>query len=186
MEKRPFKKPEVAKPTKHKINYAIKANELRLIGDNIENSGSILKLEVALNLAKSLSLDLVEISPNAVPPIAKIVDYNKYIYNEEKKQKELEKKQKENNKPMKEAQFTPNIGIADIATKTKHIRDFLTENHKVKVVMKFKQGRELQNSLAKGELILYELINNLQDVAKAESLPKLNGKMMIVMLNPKK
>ncbi len=174
------------KPAKHKINNFIKAYEIRLIGDNIENTGSVVKLEKALSLAKSMGLDLVEVSPNAVPPIAKIVDYNKFLYTEEKKQKELEKKQKENNKPMKEIQFTPNIGVADIETKTKQIREFITDNHKVKVVMKFKQGRELHNSLERGELILYELIANLEDIAKPDALPKLNGKLMVLMLNPKK
>lgn len=174
------------KQAKHRINSFIKAYEVRLVGDNIENTGSVVKIEKALSLANSLGLDLVEVSPNAVPPIAKIVDYNKFLYNEEKKQKELEKKQKENNKPMKEVQFTPNIGVADIETKTKQVREFITDNHKVKVVMKFKKGRELHNSLEKGELILYELIKNLEEISKPEALPKLNGSMMIVMLNPKK
>lgn len=171
---------------KHRINYFIKASEVRLIGDNIENAGDVVKLDKALKLANSLGLDLVEISPNANPPVAKIVDYKKYLYNEEKKLKELEKKQKENNKPIKEVQFTPNIGIADIETKTKHIREFITENHKVKIVMKFKQGREMQNSLDKGQLILLELVKNLEDISKPESMPKLNGKNMFIMLNPKK
>ncbi len=185
MDNRYNKRPE-QKQTKHRINHYIKSSELRLIGDNIENTGTVVRTENALVLAKKMGLDLVEVSPNAVPPIAKIVDYNKFLYNEEKKQKDLEKKQKENNKPLKEIQFTPNIGVADIETKTKQIREFITENHKVKVVMKFKQGRELQNSLDKGELILLEVIRSLEDIAKPESLPKLNGKMMIVNINPKK
>lgn len=174
------------KQTRHKINKAIIANEVRIIGDNIENPGSVVKLDNALKMAYSMNLDLVEVSPNTVPPIVKIVDYKKYLYTEEKKQKDLEKKQKEKNKPIKEVQFTPNIGLADIETKTKHIKDFLLDNHKVKVVMKFKQGRELHNVLQKGELIIYELLNNLGDISKPESLPKLIGKNMIVTINPKK
>ena len=185
MEKKFNKKPEQAH-NKHRINRDINSFEVRLIGDNIDDSGSIYKTFDALKVAKSLDLDLVEISPNAVPPIAKIVDYKKFLYSEEKKKKELEKKQKENNKPLKEVQFTPNIGSIDVAHKTKQIREFLLENHKVKVVMKFRQGRELQNSLDKGELVLYSLLKELEDIAKAESLPKLNGKTMIVLINPKK
>ena len=185
MEKKFNKRPE-QNQAKHRINHFIKSNEVRIIGDNVENSGDVVKLQVALDLAKSLNLDVVEVTANSFPPIVKIVDYKKYLYTEDKKSKDLAKKQKENNKPLKEVQFTPNIGVGDIETKTKHIRAFLTDNHKVKVVMKFKQGRELQNSLDKGELILYELIANLEDIAKPDALPKLNGKLMVLMLNPKK
>lgn len=180
-----FKQEKFVK-NKHNINHYIKSYEVRLVGDNIDNSGDVLKTEEAISKASRMGLDLIETSPNAKPPIVIIADYKKYLYNEEKKKKDLEKKQKENNKPVKEVQFTPNIGISDIETKTKHIREFLTANHKVKVVMKFRQGREMQNSLSKGELIIYELINGLEDIAKPEALPKLNGKMMIAMLSPKK
>jgi len=171
---------------KHNINQYIKSYEVRLVGDNIENSGDVLKTEEALSKAIRMGLDLIETSPNAKPPIVIIADYKKHLYNEEKKKKDLEKKQRENNKPVKEIQFTPNIGVADIETKTKQIREFLTANHKVKVVMKFRQGREMYNSLTKGELVIYELINSLEDIAKPEDLPKLNGKLMIAMLSPKK
>jgi translation initiation factor IF-3 len=174
------------KQAKHRINEFIKVPEVRVVGDNIENSGEVMRTDKALSLAYDMGLDLVETSPNAVPPIVKIVNYNKFLYNEEKKLKEMNKKQKENNKPLKEVQFSPHIGVADIETKTKHIREFIVDNHKVKVVMKFKQGREIQNSYDKGELVLYELIKNLEDVAKPEALPKLTGKTMIVTLNPKK
>jgi translation initiation factor IF-3 len=171
---------------KHRINSYINTNEVRLIGDNIENSGNVITLDKALGIARSMSLDLVEVSPNANPPIVRIVDYKKFLYEEEKKQKELEKKQKENNKPIKEVQFTPNIGNADIETKTKNIKGFLKDNHKVKIVMKFKQGREMNNLLEKGELIVYQLLKNLEDVSKPEALPKLVGKSISVTINPKK
>ncbi len=162
-----------AKQTKHRINEFIKVPEVRVVGDNIENSGDVMRIDKALKMAYDMGLDLVETSPNAVPPIVK-------------KLKEMNKKQKENNKPLKEVQFSPHIGVADIETKTKHIKEFILENHKVKVVMKFKQGREIQNSYDKGELVLYELLKNLEDIAKPEALPKLTGKTMIVTLNPKK
>ena len=184
LEKKKTNKVEV-KTTKHAINNAIYSNEVRLIGDNIENSGEVCSTSQAIKLAKSLFLDLVEVSPNVNPPICKIVDYQKYLYLEEKKLKDMKKVQKENNKPLKEIQLTPNIGVADIQTKTNHVRAFLKDNHKVKLVMKFK-GRELPNSLVRAEAILLDIMNNLIDVAKSESLPKLNGKMMIVVLNPKK
>lgn len=179
-------KPNLVKLTKHTLNNSIRATDVRLIGDNIENSGDIYTISEALTLSKSLDLDLVEVSPNANPPVCKIVDYQKFLYMEDKKQRDLEKKQRENNKALKEIQFSPNIGVADIVTKSKHIREFLTDGHKVKIVMKFKQGREIQNSLTKGEAILLDIILKLEDVAKAESLPRLNGKMMTVLLNPKK
>ncbi len=174
------------KQAKHRINRYITSLEVRLIGDNIPNSGSVVYLDEALKLSQNMNLDLVEVSPNAKPPIVRIVDYNKFLYEEEKKQKELEKKQKENNKPIKEVQFTPNIGVADIETKTKNIRGFIKDNHKVKIVMKFKQGREMKNLFEKGELIVYQLLKNLEDIAKPEALPKLIGKTISVTVNPKK
>lgn len=171
--------------TKHKINRNITSYEVRLVGENIENSGEVIKIDKALKLAIEFGLDLVEVSPNAIPPVVRITDYKKFLYIEEKKQKEMLKKQKENNKPLKEVQFSPNIASADIETKTKQIKEFLNDNHKVKIVMKFKQGRELERLVNKGELILLELAQNLEEFAKLETLPKLNGKMMIMLLNPK-
>lgn len=182
MERRKF----VKKEEKHKINNNITSKEVRLIGDNISKSGEIVPTYKALELADTLNLDLVLISPDLDPPIAKIVDYKKYLYLEEKKLKEIQKKQKEKNKAPKEIQFSPNIGISDIETKKKHIREFLTDNYKVNLIMKFKQGREFSNFLHKGELILLEIANSLQDICKVEALPKLNGKNMLMTLTPKK
>lgn len=173
------------KPDKHNINANIKAKELRLIGDNIENAGEIISTDKAYVLARKMGLDLVEISPNANPPVAKIIDYKKYLYNEDKRLKELEKKQKENNKPLKEVQFSPNIGVADIATKSKHIREFISENHKVKIVMTFK-GREIATSVPRGEKIINDIIQSMSDISKVDAFPKLNGKNMITVLSPKK
>lgn len=178
--------PTPRKQDKHKINQYITAPSLRLVGENIEKSGQIYDLKTALLLAEEQGLDLVETSPNVEPPIAKIIDYKKFLYLEEKKQKDINKKQKETNKPVKEIQFTPNIGLADIETKTKQIREFLIDNHKVKITVKFKQGREIQNSFKRAEEILYTIQESLEDVSKIEFEPKLTGKNMIMNIAPKK
>ncbi len=184
--RRPSFQQKNVREAKHRINRFIVARELRLTGDNITNPGSIVTLETALSIAREQELDLVEISPNASPPVAKVIDYQKFLYNEEKKQKEMSKKQKETNKPVKEVQITPNIGINDVETKVKHMRDFLKSNHKVKLVMKFKQGREIHNLQKKGEDILNAIADELSDCSKTENEPKLSGKTMIINFAPKK
>lgn len=183
--KKPFVKTQVKKENAHFINNDIKSLEVRLIGDNIPNTGTIYKYREAQNLANSLDLDLVVVSPNADPPVAKIVNYSKFMYEEEKKVKELAKKQKENNKPLKEIQLTPNIGKADIENKSKFLKEFLEKGHKVKIIMKFK-GREIDTCASKGELILLEMIDNNSLLAKVDNLPKMFGKQMVINLTPKK
>ena len=169
----------------HKINDNIKSNEVRLIGDNIPNTGEVVSLNFAKNLAYELELDLVEINSNSYPSICKILDYKKFLFEEKKKKKDMEKKQKETNKDLKEMQFRPNIGESDIEVKKKKIIEFIEKGHKVKISMRFK-GREIQNNKDKGELIMLTLADDLSKISKIESIPILNGLLMTMMMSPKK
>ncbi len=168
----------------HKINQFIRSNEIRLIGD-IENSGSVLSLRDALNMAENLGVDLVEINSNVVPPICKLIDYNKFLYELKKKQKDQDKKQKENAQEIKEIKFGPNIDDHDFNFKLKHADTFLKRNDIVKACVFFK-GREIKFK-EKGEIILLRLANELSDVGTPDNVtPILEGKKMIMFIRPKK
>ncbi len=169
----------------HRINDNIRNEDVRLTGDNIPESGQVVSLKIAMNLANELNLDLVEINGNSLPPICKILDYKKFLYEEKKNKKEREKKQKQTNKDLKEIQFRPNIGDADITVKKKKIIGFLEKGHKVKISMRFR-GREIQNSKDKGELIMLSLADELANIAKIESMPSLTKLLMTMMMSPKK
>lgn len=169
----------------HRINDRIRIDEVRLVGDNVNNPGEVIKTYKALELAKSMELDLVEISPSAKPPVVKILDYKKFLYEEKKHKKELEKKQKETNKPIKEIRLTPNISDNDLNTKKKKLEEFINDGHKVKLVIRYK-GREMYVSNAKerGEILLLQIAETFSDNAKVEALPKLQGKNMFMTLSP--
>jgi len=168
---------------KERINREIRARELRLVGDNIENG--IYSFREALNHAEELDLDLVEINPKADPPIAKIIDFGKYKYAQKLKAKEQKKKQKENKQSLKEVRFGPNTDEHDFNFKAKHARTFLENGDLVKAYVFFK-GREIIFK-EKGELLLAKLADELQDVGLPDSLDfKLEGKKMIMNLRPKK
>lgn len=175
------------KKVEHRINRYIRVDEVRLVGDNLENSGDVVSTREALSLAETLELDLVEITPNANPPIAKILDYSKFLYEERKRKKDHEKKQKVNNKPMKEIRLTPNIGVNDLDTKKKKLEQFLVESHKVKLVIRYK-GREMYvaNAKEKGEVLLLNIADEMLEKCKVEALPKLQGKQMFLILAPLK
>lgn len=164
-------------------NKEITSIEVRLIGDNISNPGEVITLQKALSIADGMNLDLLEISPNANPPVVRICDYQKYIFDENKRKKDLEKKQ--NNKDMKQMEFTPNISPNDLSTKERKIREFLEDGHKVKLVMKTK-GREIYLSKDKCFEILLKIANNLTNIAKAESMPTQSGNQMTIIIAPKK
>lgn len=155
-------------------------NEVRLVGENVEQG--VYPFIKALRLADEMNLDLVEISPNAVPPVCRIVDYQKFLYQKKKKEKEI----KANSKKMeiKEIRFGPQTDEHDFNFKLKHAQEFLKDGNKVKAYVFFR-GRSIVFK-EQGELLLARFANELEEVGKAEALPKLEGKRMIMMLSPKK
>ncbi|MFO7656761.1 MAG: translation initiation factor IF-3 [Bacteroidales bacterium] len=163
-----------------RINQGIRASTLRLVGDNIENPG-VFSLREALDLADSLNLDLVEISPNADPPVCKIIDYQKFLYQHKKKQKEI--KAKSVKVVVKEIRFGPHTDEHDYNFKLKHAQKFLQEGAKVKAYVFFK-GRSIIYS-RDGEILLRKLIADLDEYGKLEQEPKLEGKRMAILLSPK-
>lgn len=171
----PFKKKEA----EHNINQFIRAQELRLVGDNVEPG--IFSLRDALALAEEQGLDLVEISPNAVPPVCKIVDYNKFIYEQKKKMKEIKANAKQT--VIKEIRFGPNTNDHDFQFKLKHAINFLESGEKVRAYVHFK-GRAIVYK-EQGEILLLKFAQALEDVGKVEQLPKLEGKRMFLTVAPK-
>jgi translation initiation factor IF-3 len=153
---------------------------VRVVGENIETG--VFSLDQALRMAQELELDLVEISPNADPPVCRIVDYSKFLYNLRKKEKE--QKAKQSNVTVKEIRFGPNTDDHDFEFKLKHARKFLEEGSKVKAYVFFK-GRTIVFK-ERGEILLLKFAQELEDVAAVEQLPKLEGKRMIMMFNPRK
>lgn len=153
---------------------------MRVVGENIETG--VFSLDQALRMAQELELDLVEISPNADPPVCRIVDYSKFLYSLRKKEKE--QKAKQSNVTVKEIRFGPNTDDHDFEFKLKHARKFLEEGSKVKAYVFFK-GRTIVFK-ERGEILLLKFAQELEDVAAVEQLPKLEGKRMIMMFNPRK
>lgn len=164
----------------HRINRRILAKEVRLVGENIEQG--IYSLDEALRLAEEQEVDLVEISPNADPPVCRVVDYNKFLYSQKKKDKELKAKQLK--VVIKEIRFGPNTDDHDFDFKLNHARKFLEEGAKVKAYVFFK-GRSIVFK-ERGEILLLKFAQELEDVAAVEQMPRLEGKRMIMMFNPKK
>ena len=174
--KRPFRG-RVRDP--HKINEYIVADPIRLVGDNVEQG--IIDLDSALAIAKELELDLVEISPKANPPVCKVVDYRKFLYDQKKKAKELKATQAKVD--IKEIRFGPNTDEHDVNFKLKHAEKFLTDGHKVRAYVFFR-GRTIVFK-ERGELLLLQFAEKLAEIAKLEQLPKMEGKKMIIVLAPK-
>jgi translation initiation factor IF-3 len=163
------------------VNEQIRVREVRLVGDNIPNPG-IFTREEALRLADQLELDLVEVSPSAEPPVCKIIDFNKFVYDQKKKQKEI--KANATKMVVKEIRFGPNTDDHDFEFKVKHAEKFLQEGAKVKAYVFFK-GRTIMFK-EKGEEILRKFTDELQDWGKLEHPPTLDGKRMIIHLTPSK
>ncbi len=153
---------------------------VRVVGENVEND--IYDIKDAMELADEMELDLVEISPTAKPPVCKIVDYNKFLYEQKKKQKEMKAKAAKTS--LKEIRMTPNTDEHDFNFKLKHAKKFLTDGDKVKVDVFFK-GRSIIFK-DKGKYQLLKFADELEDYAKVERLPKMEGKRMIMILAPKK
>ncbi|MFP4060019.1 MAG: translation initiation factor IF-3 [Bacteroidales bacterium] len=164
----------------HRINEEIRTDRVRLVGENVDEQG-IVSLREAMNLANELELDLVEISPNADPPVCKIMDYQKFLYKQKKKQKEM--KAKTTKIVVKEIRFGPNTDEHDYNFKLKHAQKFLEEGHKVKAFVFFK-GRSILYK-EKGEILLLKFAQDLEELSKVEQLPRLEGKRMNMFLTPK-
>lgn len=165
----------------NRLNELIRVPEVRLVGENVPNQG-VVSIQEALKMAEEQGLDLVEISPNAVPPVCKIVDYNKFLYDQKKRQKEI--KAKTTKVVVKEIRFGPNTDEHDYNFKLKHAEKFLIEGAKVKAYVFFKGRTILYKD--KGEEMLVKFAQELEEVGKLEHAPKLEGKRMIIMLTPSK
>jgi len=163
----------------HRTNHMIKVPEVRLVGDNIEPG--VYPTAEAVKIAREQELDLVEISPGANPPVCRIIDYNKFLYEEKKKKKEMKAKSKTSE--VKEIRFTPNTDDHDFEFKVKHAEKFLSDGNKVKAHVQFK-GRAIMFK-ERGELLLLKFADSLKDVGALEGLPKMEGKRMLVMFAPK-
>lgn len=163
-----------------RINHQIRVREVRLVGDNVEQG--VFTIQEALKIADDLELDLVEISPTANPPVCKVTDYQKYLYQQRKRLKE--QKAKASKIVVKEIRFGPQTDDHDYNFKLKHAINFLEEGDKVKAYVFFK-GRSILFK-EQGEVLLLRFANDLEDYAKVDQLPVLEGKRMIIMLSPKK
>ncbi|MCB2196401.1 MAG: translation initiation factor IF-3 [Bacteroidetes bacterium] len=175
--RKPFRKKE--EPS-HRINDKIRARAVRVVGDNVDNP-DIYSIQDALKMADEMELDLVEISPNADPPVCKIIDYQKFLYQQKKKQKEL--KAKTQKVVLKEIRFGPQTDEHDYQFKLKHAQKFLEDGAKVKAFVFFK-GRSILFK-EQGEILLLRLAQDLEEFGKVEQMPKLEGKRMIMFISPK-
>ncbi|MCO5249153.1 MAG: translation initiation factor IF-3 [Chitinophagales bacterium] len=164
----------------HRINEEIDAPEVRLVGDDAEPV--ILNIEKALHLAEEKGLDLVEISPNAKPPVCKILDYKKFLYERKKKEKEI--KANAHKTEIKEIRFSPNTDEHDLEFKRNHAIKFLSEGAKVKIYVHFR-GRAIVFK-ERGELLLLQFAKSLEEYGALEGMPNLEGKRMIAFIAPKK
>ena len=163
----------------HRTNQMIRVPQVRLVGENIDVG--VYPIQDALRIAQEQGLDLVEISPQADPPVCKIIDYNKFLY--EKKRKEKEMKAKSKSAEVKEIRFTPGTDEHDFDFKSKHAESFLKEGNKVKAYVQFK-GRAIMFK-ERGELLLLKFAERLAEVGQPEALPKMEGKRMLIIFAPK-
>lgn len=169
----------VKKEALHKINEFVLDHEVRLVGDNV--TPGIVSNGTARALAKEQELDLVVINATTSPPICRIVDYTKFLYDAKKKAKELKAKAK--TQEVKEIRFGPTTAENDFQTKLKHAREFLEAGDKIKAHVMFRGRAIVHKDL--GEVLLLRFAQALEDIAKVEQLPKLEGKKMFLFLSPK-
>ena len=163
----------------HRINERIRVPQVRLVGDNV--TPGVYATNQAIKMAQDQALDLVEISPNADPPVCKIIDYNKFLYDKKKKEKEMKANAKVSE--VKEIRFTPNTDEHDFNFKAKHAENFLKDGNKVKAYVQFK-GRAIQFQ-DRGQLLLLKFAERLTDIGVLESMPKMEGRRMLAMFAPK-
>jgi translation initiation factor IF-3 len=178
------RRPHHAPPTRDtgpRVNDRIRAPEIRLIGAEGENVG-IVTPQRAMMLAEEAGLDLVEISPNASPPVCKIMDFGKFKYEQQKKESEARKKQKTID--VKEVKFRPNTDTHDYDVKMRSVLRFLQEGDKVKVTLRFR-GREMAHAEL-GRNLLERVATDVEEHGKVEAIPRLEGRQMVMMINPLK
>ncbi|MBA3829367.1 MAG: translation initiation factor IF-3 [Taibaiella sp.] len=176
---RPPFRPRVPQ-NEHRLNNEITVPEVRVIGEDIEPG--VYPIAEAIRMAQEKEVDLVEISPNAVPPVCRIIDYKKFLY--EKKKKDKEQKSKAKQSEVKEIRFTPNTDDHDFDFKAKHSENFLQDGNKVKCYVQFK-GRAIMFQ-ERGELLLLKFAERMAEYGSLESMPKMEGRRMIAIFTPKK
>ena len=177
------RRPHNAPPTRDtgpRVNERIRAPEIRLIGAEGENVG-VVRPEVGLQMAQEAGLDLVEISPNATPPVCKIMDFGKYKYEVQKREADARKKQK--TIEVKEVKFRPNTDTHDYDVKMRNVMRFLEAGDKVKVTLRFR-GREMAHQNIGAEL-LHRVAADVGETGKVENMPKMEGRQMIMMIAPR-
>ena len=163
----------------YRVNEQIRVREVRIVGDE---GATVMSTRDALDLARQQGVDLVEISPNAQPPVCRIIDYSKFLYQQKKHQKEM--KQKQVKGEVKEIRFGPQTDEHDYAFKLKHAKEFLEDGNKVRAYVFFR-GRSILFK-EQGEVLLLRFANDLEEFGKVEQLPKLEGKKMFLYMAPKK
>ena len=164
----------------YRVNEQIRVREVRIVGDGIEST--VMPTRNALHLAEQKGVDLVEISPNAQPPVCRLIDYSKFLYQQKKHQKEMKAKQVKVD--VKEIRFGPQTDDHDYEFKLKHAKGFLTDGDKVKAFVFFK-GRSILFK-EQGEVLLLRFAADLEEYGKVEQMPQLEGKRMIMFIAPKK
>ena len=167
------------KGPQYRVNEQIRVREVRIVGDN---GNTVMPTRQALDIARQQGVDLVEISPNANPPVCRIIDYSKFLYQQKKRAKEL--KQKQVKQEVKEIRFGPQTDEHDYNFKLKHAKEFLSEGNKVRAYVFFR-GRSILFK-EQGEVLLLRFANDLEEYGKVESMPSLEGKKMFLYLSPKK
>ena len=163
----------------YRVNEQIRVKEVRIVSDN---GSTVVPTRQALDMARSQGVDLVEISPNAQPPVCRLIDYSKFLYQQKKRAKELKAKQVK--QEVKEIRFGPQTDEHDYNFKLKHAKEFLEEGNKVRAFVFFR-GRSILFK-EQGEVLLLRFANDLEEYGKVEQMPLLEGKRMIIVLTPKK
>lgn len=161
------------------MNEKIRAPEIRLIGAEGENVG-VVTPEQAMSLAEEAGLDLVEISPNATPPVCKIMDFGKFKYEQQKRENEARKKQKTID--IKEVKFRPNTDKGDYDVKMRNVTRFLEDGDKVKITLRFR-GREMAHQNI-GRELLERVAEDTKDIGRVENFPKMEGRQMVMLIGP--
>ncbi len=167
------------KQNQYRTNEQIRVREVRIVGDS---GSSVMPTRQALDMARQQGVDLVEISPNANPPVCRLIDYSKFLYQQKKRQKEMKAKQVK--VEVKEIRFGPQTDEHDYQFKLKHAREFLEEGNKVRAYVFFR-GRSILFK-EQGEVLLLRFASDLEECGKVESMPSLEGKKMFLYLAPKK
>ena len=167
------------KQNQYRVNEQIRVREVRIVG---ESGSTVMPTREALDMARQQGVDLVEISPNANPPVCRLIDYSKFLYQQKKRAKEMKAKQVK--VEVKEIRFGPQTDEHDYQFKLKHAKEFLEEGNKVRAYVFFR-GRSILFK-EQGEVLLLRFANDLEEVGKVESMPSLEGKKMFLYLAPKK